>query len=181
MRKAVSVIETARLRLRPMRAGDVASLLCIFADPVVMASFGGALFDRPQMVAWVQRNLAHQARYGYGLFSVILKANGPVVGDCGLEHMAVEGADAVELGYDFRSDYWSRGLATEAATAVRDYAFATLGLPRLMSLIRGGNAASQRVAEKIGMRRTAALARGGIAYGVYAISRGDWAAAERGE
>ncbi len=83
------LIETARLLLRPMRADDVEDLLGIFADPRVMASFGGVLFDRRQLEQWVQRNLDHQARYGYGLFAVVLKANGLLIGDCGLEHMAI--------------------------------------------------------------------------------------------
>src|SRR5690242_9252146 len=100
------VLTTERLLLRPMRAEDANDLLSIFADPKVMASFGDTLFDRHQMERWVQRNLDHQARYGYGLFAVILKANGLLVGDCGLEHMEVGNAYESELGYDFRGDYW---------------------------------------------------------------------------
>lgn len=111
------MIETPRLLLRPMTADDTAALLGIFADPRVMAAFDTAPFARPQMERWVARNLAHQARHGYGLFSVILKADGLLIGDCGLELMEVEGATEAELGYDFRSDHWGRGLATEAATA----------------------------------------------------------------
>ena len=165
------MLETARLLLRPMRVEDVDDLLRIFADPGVMASFGGDLFDRPQMERWVQRNLEHQERYGYGLFSVIYKASGLLVGDCGLERMELGDGVETELGYDFRSDYWNQGLATEAARAVRDYAFQTLGLPRLVSLIREGNGASQRVAEKIGMRLAAELTRHGQRYRMYALSR----------
>ena len=146
------MIETPRLLLRPMRAEDTDALLNVFADPKVMDSFGVAPFDRPQMDRWVQRNLDHQAEHGYGLFSIIHKADGLLIGDCGLERMELDGAPETELGYDLRSDYWNRGLATEAAAAVRDHAFGALGLPRLISLIRHGNGASRRVAEKIGMR-----------------------------
>jgi len=103
------------------------------------------------MEQWVQRNLAHQEANGYGLFSFILKSNGLLIGDCGLERMEIQGTQTVELGFDFRSDHWNRGYATEAATAVRDFAFDQLRLPRLISLIRVGNIASKRVAEKVGM------------------------------
>ena len=168
---AMPWLETARLRLRPMVAEDVDDLLAVFADPKVMASFGGTLFDRQQMEGWVQRNLQHQAEYGYGLFSVILKAEARLIGDCGLEHMELDGVPAAELGYDLRSDYWGRGLATEAAAAVRDYAFGVLGLPRLVSLIRQGNLASRRVAEKIGMRPEADITRHGQAYWVFALDK----------
>jgi ribosomal-protein-alanine N-acetyltransferase len=155
-----------------MRAEDAEDLLRVFADPEVMAAFGSDPFDRPRMERWVRRNLDHQARHGYGLFSVVLKANGLLIGDCGLERMEIGGEVEAELGYDLRRDYWHRGLATEAATAVRDYAFWELRLPRLISLIRHGNRASQRVAEKLGMRLTADITRHGQGYWLYSCSTG---------
>ena len=96
---------------------------------------------------------------------------GLLIGDCGLEQMEVDGVQAAELGYDFRSDYWNQGYATEAAAAVRDYAFQTLELPRLISLIRVGNGASRRVAEKIGMRCIADISRYGQRYWEYVLDR----------
>jgi RimJ/RimL family protein N-acetyltransferase len=164
-------LETARLRLRAMQPSDIDDLMLIFTDSKVMAAFECPPFDRQQMAQWLQRNLDHQAQYGYGLFSVILKADGALVGDCGLEMMEVDGAQVAELGYDFRSDYWNQGLATEAATAVRDYAFHVLRLPQLISLIRTGNRGSQRVAEKIGMQRISEFTRYGHRYWKYAIER----------
>ncbi|HEY8292767.1 MAG TPA: GNAT family N-acetyltransferase [Thermomicrobiales bacterium] len=164
-------IETARLRLRPMRAEDADALLRVFADPRVMAAFAVAPFDRAQMERWVRRNLEHQERYGYGLFSVIDKADGQLIGNCGLEQMTIEGVTAAELGYDLRSDYWHRGLATEAAAAVRDYAFRALALPQLVSLIRCGNARSCRVAEKIGMHRAMETTRDGQRYWLSTLMR----------
>jgi RimJ/RimL family protein N-acetyltransferase len=165
------ILETARLILRSMHATDMDDLLLIFSDPKVMAAFDSAPFDRSQMAHWLNRNLDHQVQYGFGLFSVILKTDQALIGDCGLEMMEVDGGQAAELGYDFRSDYWNQGLATEAATAVRDYAFQTLGLPQLISLIRIQNRASQRVAEKIGMRRISEFTRYGYQYWKYAIDR----------
>lgn len=61
-------------------------------------------------------------------------------------------------------------MATEAATAVRDYAFGALKLPRLISLIRPDNVASQRVAEKVGMRLITTITRDGRDYRMYALS-----------
>ena len=166
------MLQSDRLLLRPMTAEDTEPLLAIFTDPLVMASFGGTLFDRPQMEQWVARNLAHQDEYGYGLFTIVRRADGEVIGDCGLEHMEIGGTPEVELGYDLRSDCWGRGLATEAASLVRDHAFGPLGIGRLISLIRTGNAASCRVAEKIGMRHERDLAPHGISYRMYAVERG---------
>jgi ribosomal-protein-alanine N-acetyltransferase len=154
-----------------MMAGDVAPLLGVFADPVVMASFGVNPFARPQMEHWVARNLEHQDRHGYGLYSVIRQSDGLLIGDCGLE-VQDDGSGDVELGYDLRSDCWGQGYATETALAVRDRAFGPLALPRLISLIRQGNDRSRRVAEKIGMQHEADLVRYGTPCWRYAISAG---------
>ncbi len=153
-----------------MKSTDFDDLLLIFTDPKVMASFDSAPLNREQMMFWLQRNLDHQAKYGYGLFSVILKSNGLLIGDCGLEVMEIDGIQVAELGYDFHSDYWNRGFATEAATAVRDFAFNVLGLPQLISLIRVKNAASQRVAEKIGMKLISEFRRYDTQYWKYALA-----------
>jgi ribosomal-protein-alanine N-acetyltransferase len=148
-----------------MRAEDATALLAVFADPLVMAVFGVPPFDRSRMDAWVRRNLDHQREHGYGLFTVIHKEDRAVIGDCGLELLDV----GAELGYDLRSDYWGRGLATEAACKVRDLALGELGLDRLVSLIRVGNDRSRRVAEKVGMSLAELIDRQGVAYWLYAM------------
>jgi ribosomal-protein-alanine N-acetyltransferase len=165
-------LETSRLTLRKMRPSDIDGLMGIFGDPDVMASFDSPPFSRAQMESWLQRNLEHQERYGYGLFSVILKSSGNLIGDCGLEMMEIEGEPAAELGYDFRSDCWNQGFATEAASAVRDYAFDVLALPSLISLIRVGNQASRRVSEKIGMQLAEEITTNGICYWKYSMQSG---------
>ena len=162
-------LETERLVLRPMVADDVDELLGIFGDPLVMAAFGEAPFEQDQMYSWLERNLAHQRRHGFGLFAACLKGDGRLIGDCGLELMKVADEQVAELGYDFRSDCWNQGYATEAACAVRDYAFTTLQLPRLVSLVRPGNRASARVAEKTGLKKVEQIQRYGHPYLRYEI------------
>lgn len=167
---AASVLETRRLLLRPMTAADLDDLQGIFGDPAVMAAFREAPLDREQVRIWLERNLEHQRTHGYGLFAVCLKGDERLIGDCGLELMEVAGEQVAELGYDFRSDCWNQGYATEAACAVRDHAFGTLGLPRLVSLIRPGNPASERVAQKTGLTQTGRSQRDGREYLLYEIS-----------
>jgi ribosomal-protein-alanine N-acetyltransferase len=167
------IIETPRLLLRQMQPHDLDALLQIFGDPQVMAAFGELPFDHHQMNGWLSRNLAHQKEHGYGLFAVVGRASGLLIGDCGLEWIELAGERTAELGYDFRSDVWNQGFATEAAGAVRDYAFATIGLPRLVSLIRVGNLPSRRVAEKIGMRLAATIESHGRSYWVYEVRPDD--------
>jgi ribosomal-protein-alanine N-acetyltransferase len=162
-----SQLETKRLILRPMLETDLDALLLIFTDPNVMAAFNHPLFTREQMQRWLQRNLDHQNEFGYGLFSVVLKESRELIGDCGLEQM--EDQDAAELGYDFRSEFWNQGYATEAASAVHDYAFNVLKLPRLISLIRVGNMSSRRVAEKVGMALAEEITRYDTQYWKYSL------------
>lgn len=164
-----SQLETERLILRPMTQTDFDELLLIFTDPNVMAAFQHEPFTCEQMQHWLSRNLEHQQQYGYGLFSVLLKESGELIGDCGLEQMDLGGQTLAELGYDFRSDYWNQGFASEAARAVRDYAFQVLKLPQLISLIRVGNLSSKRVAEKVGMTLSEEFTRYGIQYWKYAL------------
>jgi RimJ/RimL family protein N-acetyltransferase len=79
-----------------------------------------------------------------------------------------------ELGYDFRSDYWHQGYATEAAVAVRNYGFRELHLPKIVSLIRVGNDSSRRVAERVGMSLITEVTRfGSVRYWKYGIERGN--------
>lgn len=165
------ILETPRLVLRTMEQNDLDGLLGIFSDAKVMESFHEPPFTRDQMQGWLQRNLDHQNEFGYGLFSVLHKTSGVLIGDSGLERMDEDGVVAAEVGYDFRSDYWNQGFATEAATAVRDYAFQTLELPQLISLIRVGNVASKRVAEKIGMQLLSEYERYGNHYWKYGQAR----------
>ena len=162
-----SQLETRRLILRPMLETDIDALQLIFTDPKVMAAFDHPPFTREQTRIWLGRNLDHQQKFGYGLFSVILKETGELIGDCGLEQM--EDMGTAELGYDFRSDFWNHGYATEAALAVRDYAFDLLHLPQLISLIRVGNLASKRVAEKVGMTLAEEFTRAETRYWKYVV------------
>ena len=149
------MIETNRLILRLMNENDIDDILKIFTDKNVMKSFDLQSFNREQMKKWVDRNLNHQNKYGYGLFSVILKSNQELIGDCGLEHTEFEEKPCVEIGYDFLSKYWNQGYATEAAKAVKDYAIEKLNIDSksICSFIRKNNKASQRVSEKIGMQK----------------------------
>ena len=150
-----------------MREDDTGPLMTVFGDPIVMAAFRRGPFSREEMNAWVARNLEHQRQHGYGLFTVELSDVALVIGDCGLERQEIGGRVETELGYDLRSDHWGRGLASEAASAVADFAFTTLRLPSLVSLIRTDNARSASVALRIGMERQRTLTRSGVLYDMY--------------
>lgn len=145
------ILETKRLILREMALYDVEDLFEVLSDPVAM-QFYPQPFDRQMTQAWIERNIQRYAKHGFGLWALILKQTGKLIGDCGLVVQEVDGVEEIEIGYHLRRDLWGQGLATEAAQACRDYGFSQLGFDKLISLINPANIASRRVAEKNKMR-----------------------------
>lgn len=97
-------------------------------------------------IEWTRRNYEE---HGFGLW-VIETHDGGFVGDCGLTLQEVEGEWFVEVGWHVQSSLQGQGYATEAATAVKAEA-AAAGIEHLVAIIRPANAASRRVATKIGL------------------------------
>jgi RimJ/RimL family protein N-acetyltransferase len=103
-----------------------------------------------------------------------LAARNQLIGYCGFFHQEVDGTNEIEIGYRLHPSYWNKGLATEAAQAVRDHAFRDLNLPRVISLIHPENAASRRVAEKMWMQLERKTVFKGFPVLVFAISLERW-------
>jgi RimJ/RimL family protein N-acetyltransferase len=150
------VLETSRLRLREMTHGDIDFVAAMLADPEVMRYYPRC-YSREESEAWVERQLERYARFGHGLWLVLDRMSAAPVGQVGLVMQTVDGVEEPEVGYLIDRPFWRRGLATEAACAVRDYAFTILARPHVISLVRTVNMPSQCVARKLGMvpvRRT---------------------------
>ena len=127
--------------------------------------------DRAGVEQWIARNRRRYAEDGVGLWAMVLKATGEMIGDCGIIRQEVEGQSFYEIGYHLRRDLWGQGLATEAAVACREWGFAHLEVDCLISLIRPENVPSQRVAERNGMTIWKELAWRGLRHYVYAIEK----------
>ena len=145
------VLETERLTLRHFVLEDIDVLAEILGDPVMMR-FYPQTFDRAASRGWIEAQLDRYERDGVGLWAMVLRDNGELIGDCGLAIQHIDGRDETEIGWHVRRDLWGRGLATEAAAACRDWGFANRDVDRLVSIILPANVQSRRVAEKIGMR-----------------------------
>jgi ribosomal-protein-alanine N-acetyltransferase len=145
------ILETARLRLREFVPEDLDALSRVLSDPETMRHYPAAL-DRAGVAEWIARNRRRYAQAGHGLWAIVLKSTGEVIGDCGLTRQTVDGVEEIELGYHVRRDLWGQGYAPEAARACRDCGFTRLGAERIISLVRVGNLPSRRVAEKVGMK-----------------------------
>ncbi len=145
------MIETPRLILRHFAESDLDALARLMANPDFMR-FSSGVFTREETEHLLVDRVIAPARAGLpSQFALILREEDRLLGYCGFFRQSVDEVEEIEIGYRLDPAYWNRGLATEAARAVRDYAFEVLRLERIISLIHPENHASRRVAEKNGM------------------------------
>jgi RimJ/RimL family protein N-acetyltransferase len=146
-----AIVETERLIVRPLDAGDVEALAALWCDPAATAYLGGPrTFDA--VCRTLREDLALPEPPTFDLWPTIGKASGGVVGHCGLLDKEIAGRLEIELVYVIAPAAWGQGFATEAGRAIRDHAVTALGCQRLVALIHPENAASERVAVKLGFR-----------------------------
>jgi RimJ/RimL family protein N-acetyltransferase len=154
-------LETERLVLRKPELGDSDAYAELWGDAEVVRFLGGTTLSPPEVPKAIERMLRQWARHGVGLFSVLRKEDGRLVGRVGYllwdserwvnaMHEELDGELELEIGWTLIRKFWNQGYATEAAAACRDHAFDELGRDRVISLIAQENVASIRVAEKIG-------------------------------
>jgi len=147
------VLESSRLILRHFEPDDLGPLAALYSDPDIRRYYPNGvrtLEETREELEWFRSG--HPERPELGLWATIYKPTARLIGRCGLLPWTLNGVDEVEVAYLIDKKLWGQGLATEASGAIASHAHARLGLPRLVCLILPGNAASCRVAEKIGMR-----------------------------
>lgn len=143
-------LQTKRLFLREMTQTDFNDLCKMLKDKDVMYAYEHAFSDK-EAHEWLDRQIQRYKDYGFGLWAVILKDNGEMIGQCGLTMQNTDDKQVLEIGYLFCKEYWHNGYATEAAKACKDYAFENLLANEVYSIIRDNNIASQNVAKRNGM------------------------------
>ena len=147
------ILETERLYLREMEQSDFDSLCKILKDEETMYAYEGA-FNDAEVQEWLDKQFSRYDKYGFGLWAVILKKTGVMIGQCGLTMQQWKEKELLEIGYLFQRSYWHKGYATEAAKACKKYAFEVLNADEVCSIIRDTNIASQNVAIRNGMIAT---------------------------
>ena len=165
-----TILETERLVLREFVTEDAESLARVISEPETMRYYPAPI-DRSGVGQWIDRNRRRYSDDGVGLWAMVLKASGEMIGDCGIIRQQVDEEYLYEIGYHLRRDFWRQGLATEAAIACREWGFANLKADRLISLIRPENLPSRRVAERNGMTIWKEVDWRGLRHYVYAIEK----------
>ncbi len=156
----VFLLETERLRIRPLSTDDLDALLEMYSDPEFNRRIHNdtppGLLEMGHYVEWHRE--CHDA-FGYAMWGVEEKTSGVFVGDCGLFPFEWQGPE-IELAYHIHPNAWGKGFATEAAAACLRHGIASYKKP-IVAVVHPDNTSSRHVLEKIGME----LDREAIAYG----------------
>jgi RimJ/RimL family protein N-acetyltransferase len=149
-------METERLLLRPPCLGDLDAIHAMRSDPVVVRYLGGRTLNREEAWQRLLRLAGHWSLLGFGMFVVVEKAGGRLIGEVGLFHgcrgLGAAFDDAPEAGWIFASEGQGRGYATEAAVAAHRWFAASHGERRSVCIIDPANAGSFRVAARLGYK-----------------------------
>jgi ribosomal-protein-alanine N-acetyltransferase len=146
------ILETKRLALRRLEPADLDELYALYRDGEIRRYFPDGVRsyeETREELEWFLNG--HPRHPELGLWATIHKADNRFIGRCGLLPWTIDGQDEVEVAYLLAKEYWGQGLGSEAALAIRDYAFDVLGLPRLICMVYPDNLASRKVATNIGM------------------------------
>jgi RimJ/RimL family protein N-acetyltransferase len=176
-------IDTERLILRDWRAEDWPQFFAGTNTPNVMRWLGGVMDDH-WMAATRDRVEGCAAANGFCFWAVERKADGEILGFCGLKRADAPGSSVtgeVEIGWRLREDAWGQGYAKEAATAALDAAFTRFGAGQVVALTVPGNTPSWGLMIRLGMQRREDLDYIDSRFGeelnpsiVYSIDRPTW-------
>jgi len=162
------VLATERLVMRGFTAADFEPYAAACADPEVQRFLGGPM-DRGDAWRSLAAQIGHWELRGYGQWALERSADARTIGRAGLWNP--EGWFGVEVGWRLDRDVWGHGYATEAAAAAIEWAWAALDVHRVLSVIDPRNAASMRLAGRLGMHHLREDESGGRPVVIMAVGR----------
>jgi len=146
------ILDTPRLKLRPLAEADVPALFAIFRDPESMRYWTHpAMTDVAEAEALLREIQHHAEAETLFQWGIARREDDLVIGTCTLFRIQREHRRG-ELGYILRRDHWGHGLANEALSALVSHAFDAMGLHRLEADIDPRNAGSIRSVERLGFK-----------------------------
>ncbi|HNP54158.1 MAG TPA: GNAT family N-acetyltransferase [Ferruginibacter sp.] len=168
-------LETARLWMREIAAGDAPGLFELDSDPVVHRYLGNQPVQTMEEIDSVINMIRQQySDHGIARWAVLLKENNRFIGWAGLKWITepINGhVHYYDLGYRLIPSYWGQGYATEASFALLEYAFDVLGVSSVAAMADIENKGSNRVLTKIGMQRIESFVWDGVLHHWYELHR----------
>ena len=164
------VLETNRLRLRRLALEDAGFMLKLLNEPAYVRFIG----DKGVRTIVGARDyilkgpMASYGKSGFGLYLTEFRDSGIPLGICGL--LKRDSLPDVDIGFAFLPQFWSKGYAFEAASAVMAYGRDALGLNRIIAIVSPDNARSIKLLNKLGLKfeRTARWPADGSEIKLYA-------------
>jgi RimJ/RimL family protein N-acetyltransferase len=180
--------ETERLILRDWEPADEARFYEVMNTPAVMEHLGGLQTPDEWHEAFA-RISGFTRDWGHTFWIVEDKGSGEMLGFCGLKRVNAPGSGELmgtpEVGWRLRESAWGKGIAKEAAIASLDLGFERFGYDEIIAMTIEANAPSQRLMERLGMRRREDLDFWDTRFGpelnpaiVWSMSSADWPAAK---
>ncbi len=148
------VIDAQRVYIRRFRPTDAEDLYDYLSREEVVRFEPYPVFTRQQCDME-----AAERSDNYAMLAVCLKSTNKVIGNLYFEKIEPENVMTWELGYVFNSDYWNKGYANEACSALLEYAFNTLGAHRIVAMCNPKNVASWKLLERLKFRREGHLVK----------------------
>jgi RimJ/RimL family protein N-acetyltransferase len=145
------LIETERLRLRPVTVDDTELMLAIWNDPAFIRNVSDRGIRTVEQAREAIESGAQKLfeDYGYGPYCVSLKSDGTLIGICGL--FKRDNLEDPDIGFGVLPDYCGNGYAGEAAAAVVNFARNELGITALTAIVSPTNAPSIGLIKKLGL------------------------------
>lgn len=155
------ILETRRLLLRETTVADVDAFYELYKDPLI-TQYMEDLYEDPEEERRYTEDYIRNIYgfYEFGIWTVIEKASGAVIGRAGLN--VREGYEDPELGFMIGVPYQRKGYAKEALTGILDYAENELGIEKLLAFVRPGNEVSLHLLYSLGFRESGETELNGI-------------------
>lgn len=160
-----TIMETERMIIRETTEEDIDEFVEMYKDPRMTKYMEPLYQDIENEKKYIReyRDRVYAVQ-GFGIWTLLDKITGKCVGRAGLTYRA--GSDNVEIGFAVGTDYWNRGLATEAIAAILSFAKEE-DLGPVNALIMHENSASIHVAEKFGFKYVEDVNTNGLDFAVY--------------
>ncbi len=163
--RSALVLETERLRMRPLNGDDMDLGKAVYLDPEVM-KYAGPMSTPEKLADDLATAMGRGAGGRLGVWCVMDKESGEKLGTAILLPLPLEGEDTdwsevvedrypdadIEVGYMFKRSAWRRGYATETCRRLVRFAFEQAGLDEVVAVTDPDNHASQNVLLKAGLR-----------------------------
>ena len=146
-------LKKERFILRYLTQEDFEVLKEILQDKDVMYAWEYEFSDN-DVQNWIDKNLELYKKYNLGYFLMVENISGKILGQAALMPEIIDQHKYYEIGYILKKEYWHKGFATEAAKALKNYAFNNLNLNEIIFEIRPNNISSRKIAENLNAKIT---------------------------